>query len=447
MALDAWLPVNHEVENDIKLKGVLVQGIDWQIYSTQKGGRALLAKKSLVQHWTESGLLVDGAAQPIHFGKENFYYLISDSKHVLAKIDDCAASGTKAEALAFAESLKNTRQINKEVILNETSIYIEKILRILPTYGDEIALNDDTLLGFWLTGGVPLPAGATERLVKLVSWAEPDDLEELRIRAGISNQKNAKSTSKKIQSNSAFQLAGRPELESFLNEHVIDIIQNQEKYKALGIDFPSAIILHGPPGCGKTFAIERLVEYLGWPFYHIEASSVASPYIHETSKKIATIFDHAIENSPAVIVIDEMEAFLADRQTGNGHHHIEEVAEFLRRIPEAVKNKVLIVAMTNRIEMIDPAILRRGRFDHVVKVGMASEQEVQALLEKLITELPLENGIDVSALAKPLTGRPLSDVAFVVREAARLTARDGKSKLDQESLNKALLASPARNMS
>ena len=126
--------------------------------------------------------------------------------------------------------------------------------------------------------------------------------------------------------------------------------------------------MHGPPGCGKTFAVERLVDFLGWPSFQIDASSVASPYIHETSKKVAEVFDKAMQNAPSVLVIDEMEAFLADREMGSGHHRVEEVAEFLRRIPEATKNDVLIVAMTNRIEMIDPAILRRGRFDHVIKV-------------------------------------------------------------------------------
>ena len=239
-----------------------------------------------------------------------------------------------------------------------------------------------------------------------------------------------------------FELAGRPALGAFFREHVIDIIENEARYKALGIDFPSAIILHGPPGCGKTFAVERLIEYLGWPSFSIEASTVASPYIHETSKKVATVFNEAMKAAPSVLVIDEMEAFLTDRQTGasSGQHHVEEVAEFLRRIPEAIKGRVLIIAMTNRIEMIDPAILRRGRFDHVVKVDMASEEEVLALLNKLTSALPCESSLDVVPLAKILAGRPLSDVAFIAREGARLAARSGKDRLDQQSLDTALAA-------
>ena len=191
--------------------------------------------------------------------------------------------------------------------------------------------------------------------------------------------------------------------------------------------------------------MDRLVDFLGWPSFQIDASSVASPYIHETSKKVSEVFDKAMQNAPSVLVIDEMEAFLADREMGSGHHRVEEVAEFLRRIPEATKNEVLIVAMTNRVDMIDPAILRRGRFDHVIKVDYASQDEVKSLLDKLLTILPKENDVDPIPFAKQLAGRPLSDVAFIVREGARLAARSGKDRLDQNSLLAAMKSAPARD--
>jgi cell division protease FtsH len=227
---------------------------------------------------------------------------------------------------------------------------------------------------------------------------------------------------------------------------VIDIILHKARYKALGVGFPAAVVLHGPPGCGKTFAVEQLVEYLGWPSFQIDASSVASPYIHETSKKVAEVFEKAMQNAPSVLVIDEMEAFLADRESGGGgsHHRVEEVAEFLRLIPEATKNEVLIIAMTNRIEMIDPAIMRRGRFDHVIKVDYASANEVSSLLSKLLDRLPKDKTVDPAPLAKELAGRPLSDVAFVVREGARLAARAGQDKLRQEYMLAALEHAPSR---
>jgi ATP-dependent 26S proteasome regulatory subunit len=121
------------------------------------------------------------------------------------------------------------------------------------------------------------------------------------------------------------------------------------------------------------------------------------------------------------------------------------VAEFLQRIPEAVRNHVLVVAMTNRIDMIDPAILRRGRFDHVIEVGMASTSEIESLLKKLLDALPQSADINLTALATGLSGRPLSDATFVVREGARLAARAGKAAVDNESLEAALASTPARN--
>jgi SpoVK/Ycf46/Vps4 family AAA+-type ATPase len=186
------------------------------------------------------------------------------------------------------------------------------------------------------------------------------------------------------------------------------------------------------------------VDFIDWPLFQISSGSIGSPYIHETSKKISDVFDKAIDAAPAVIIIDEMEAFLAARQTGGttGQHHVEEVAEFLRRIPEAVKSKVLIIAMTNLIEMIDPAILRRGRFDHVIEVGMPSKIEVASLLETLVGKLPKEANLSLEASLDALTGRPLSDAAFVIREAARLTAKVGKSRIDQVSLDTALGSLP-----
>lgn len=99
----------------------------------------------------------------------------------------------------------------------------------------------------------------------------------------------------------------------------------------MGIGFPAAIVLHGPPGCGKTFAVDRLSEFFGWPTYHIDSGTIGSPYIHDTSRKIAEVFETAISNAPSMLIIDEMEAFLTERGSSklSGQHHLEEVAEFL----------------------------------------------------------------------------------------------------------------------
>jgi SpoVK/Ycf46/Vps4 family AAA+-type ATPase len=350
---------------------------------------------------------------------------------------------------------------------------VEQYSRLLPVWTLTPHVDDEVVLGTWITGGVVISTESFRRLTNLTGWMPAGDLAEIVKAAGftvpadaglLAKRKpasHAKTDSKAAITKEAvepeqpqspekpaeakvFRLPGRPVLEEFFNEHVIDIIFNAEKYQAMGIDFPSAIVLHGPPGCGKTFAVERLVEFIDWPSYSIDSNSVGSPYIHETSRKISEVFGKAIDGAPSVIVIDEMESFLSDRRSGSssGLHHVEEVAEFLRRIPEAINNKVLIIAMTNMIEMIDPAILRRGRFDHIIEVGMPSREEVASLVDSLLSKLPRAEHLNMDKIFDALTGRALSDSAFVMREAARLAAKSGKTKLDQESIEAALNSLP-----
>lgn len=465
MPLDAWLPVGHKLPDDARVRVAVYEGANWQVYDTQGGGRALVAQDDLVGRWVDTGLIAQGLGNHFDFGSQKLWALSCSADQILCPVVAGNSPENKAEALSFALALKATRDVDAESPLQD-ALYVEKISRLLPTYSISARTDDDVVLGYWLTGGASVSAKSFRRLKQTMSWLGAGHLRDVVQAAGFevaevipsaaphgsySMPKSMEESAGRKEgqgdqpsASTVFELAGRPDLATFFNEHVVDIIQNRDRYKALGIDFPSAVVLHGPPGCGKTFAVERLIDFLGWPSFEIDASSVASPYIHETSKKVAEVFDKAMENAPSVLVIDEMEAFLADRETGSGHHRVEEVAEFLRRIPEAAKNEVLIVAMTNRVDMIDPAILRRGRFDHVVNVDFASEEEVLSLLEKLLSTLPKEEDVDASPFASDLAGRPLSDVAFVVREGARLAARSGKDKLDQESLLTALRAAPAR---
>lgn len=465
MALDAWLPVGYKLPDGAKVRVAVYEGANWQVYDTQGSGRALVALDDLVDRWVDAGLIARGLGNHFVFGDQKLWALSCSADQILCPVVEGNSPENKAEALSFALALKATRDVDAESPLQD-ALYVEKISRLLPTYSISARTDDDVVLGYWLTGGATVSAKSFRRLRQTMSWLGAGHLRDVVQAAGfevaevipadrsVASYPMPKSKEEPASqeagqgapsiASTVFELAGRPDLAAFFNEHIIDIIQNRDRYKALGIAFPSAVVLHGPPGCGKTFAVERLIDFLGWPSFEIDASSVASPYIHETSKKVAEVFDKAMENVPSVLVIDEMEAFLADRETGSGHHRVEEVAEFLRRIPEAVKNEVLIVAMTNRVDMIDPAILRRGRFDHVVNVDFASEEEVLSLLEKLLSKLPKEEDVDPSPFASDLAGRPLSDVAFVVREGARLAARSGKDKLDQESLLSALRAAPAR---
>ena len=472
MANERWFPAKQELPDGSRLGRLLHSDFDWQIYRLDKENSILIVRSSLADRWVESKLLPDTVLGSFSFGKEDYMAIFSGPGQRLEPVVASGSPDTKADGLSFALSLRETRKIGAEVPLND-AIYVERYSRLLPTWTVSEGSSDDEILGRWLTGGVAIPATSFRRLSSLLGWLGKHDVAELVQAAGFSapQESGVARTRQKPQRTEArpestkapmattaseeetkpsvhhqkFHLSGRPVLEAFFNEHVIDIVENAERYTALGIEFPSAILLHGPPGCGKTFAVERLVEYLDWPIFYINANSVGSPYIHETSRKVGEIFDKAMDAAPSMIVIDEMESYLSDRQIheSTGLHHVEEVAEFLRRIPEANKRHVLVIGMTNRLDMIDSAIRRRGRFDHVVEVGMPSATEVSDLIDSLLAKVPIEGEIDTGDIVKSLTGIALSDTAFVVREAARLAARAGKSSLDDESLRQALASLPA----
>lgn len=469
MAKDLWLPRGFVLPDGTKIRRLLQSGETWQIFDTDGTNHLLLARHELAQKWEETGFLNASQLGTLPFGNTSFRSLSSPKKYALTAVENSPPPENKTDALAFALALKASRQLSETASFHD-AIYVEQYSRLLPLWTSTPQIDDAIVLGTWITGGVGISAASFKRLSSLTVRLSAGELAEIIEATGITipaeNSQPARYLSHAVTNEKtdtarqakpeqpafpgkppktgAFTLPGRPQLETFFNEHVIDIISHAEKYQALGIGFPSPIVLHGPPGCGKTFAAERLVEFLGWPSYAIDSNSIGSAYIHETGKKIAEIFNKAIEHAPSVIIIDEMESFLSDRRLGgaSGLHHMEEMAEFLRRIPEAAKNNVLVIAMTNLIDVIDPAILRRGRFDHLIEVGMPSKEEVASLVDSLLGNLPKESSLHIQPVIDALAGKPLSDTAFVIREAARLAARAGKNALDQESLVTALNSLP-----
>lgn len=455
MPLESWLPINHELPDGARCSMPLAQGNGWQIIGTVGDGRALIVTAELRQRWLSAGLMDVVSMGMCRFG--GYFALSCGPGQTLAPVNDCRSPMHTSEAMAFAAALRSSRERVPDVALQD-AIYAECLGRLLPVYTEDSPLNDALVLGAWLSGGVRISALDPQCAIML-NWMTPAHLEDIVQASGVKLALRVPALSPAHASLPAslsepvatardlpvFALPGRPLLEAFFNEHVIDIVRDKVRYAALGVRFPGAMVLHGPSGCGKTYAVERLVEHLEWPCFHIDASSVASPYIHETSRKVAGMFEQAMKSAPAVLVIDEMDAFLADRESSeSGQHRVEEVAEFLRRIPEAAANDVLVIGMTNRLHLIDPAVLRRGRFDHVILVDPATEAEVQALLSKLLSPLPLGADLSIPDIAQHLVGRPLSDVAFVVREAARLTARAGCTQIEHAQLRDALEVVTAR---
>ena len=468
MGTKAWLPRGFEIEEGTTTGKMLSSGALWQLFTTNHKGFVLAVDNQLYEKWVELELIPDSVFRTLPVNDREFRAAWDKYDSKIASVADGPYPDSLADIQAFVMAVRQARDKLGDRISFCDALYFERYSAILPTNFEERETDDKRLIGNYICAGVDISVEKFDRLCGLASWASPYWLEKILVdngflsgdghaRAYEEEQKKqeeeqkprARSTGapKAVPSDAKpagrFSLPGRPKLEAFFNENIVEIVMNQEKYLRMGIDFPAAIVLHGPPGCGKTYAVEQLIDYLKWPSYYIDSGSVGSSYIHETSKKIAEMFDTAIKHAPSVLVIDEMEAFLTSRSlvSTSSPYHVEEVAEFLRRIPEASKNHVLVIAMTNLVDTVDPAILRRGRFDHIVEVEMPSAEEVSELLKHLLSTLPADE-IDIERFSKELAGHPLSDVTFVMKEAGRLAVRRNSETITNELIADAISILP-----
>ena len=453
--MEQWLPRGTSVATEKRIKKIISASEDWQIYSTNQDSYVLAATDSLYRKWVRDYSLPDGVFSSV----DGYKLFCSSGNYLISSLSQGPYPENNGQVEAFSIAFHTAVRLFPEADLLD-AVYIEEYSLILPGAQGEAITAKESVYGKWLTGGVNISANSFQRIAKFMSWMPAASLNRSFELAGfevpelqVEDNGDSKTTTDNLCNTGTggvsvptdvptdkFTLVGRPGLEQFFNDNILDIVLNQEQYKRMGISFPGATILHGPPGCGKTYAVEKLAEYLGWKRFDIDSSTVASSYIHDTSKKISEVFSAAIKAAPSILVIDEMEAFLSNRNMAgpSGTHHIEEVAEFLRRIPEAISKGVLVFAMTNMIDTIDPAILRRGRFDHIIEVKMASKEEILELLKVKLRELPIADDVVIESIAEKLDSHPMSDVTFVLREAGRMAVKSHIEYINQICFDKAL---------
>lgn len=234
--------------------------------------------------------------------------------------------------------------------------------------------------------------------------------------------KESEATKPKKRGNGFADVAGMDELKRRLNEEVIDIIKNPEKYKRLRVKIPNGILLYGPPGCGKTYIAEKFAEEVGCNYMYVHCSDVASPYIHGGQEKIAALFEKARENAPTVLFLDELDAMLADRSRHNNVSEYGEVNEFLTQLNNCADNHVFVIGATNNPKGIDSAALRSGRLDIKVYVPAPDESERIALFKLYLKDIVADD-VDYDLLAQKTDGYVSKDVCSLINNAARETAR------------------------
>lgn len=232
-------------------------------------------------------------------------------------------------------------------------------------------------------------------------------------------------------------IAGMKELKQLLIADVVNPLRNPEKFKKFKVSIPNGIILYGPPGCGKTFIVRKLAEELGYNFFEVKHSDLATPFIHGAVGNIGKVFEMAKQNAPAIIFFDEISGLVPDRKhmDGNSSHKEEEVNEFLLQLNDAADKNILVVGATNYIERIDPAVLRPGRFDKKIHVPPPDLEARQELFELGLSGRPHDKNIDFKKLGELTENYSSADIVEgIVESAARLAANLDKAEIDQEIL-------------
>ena len=476
------LRTNTVLPDGEKIDSLYTEGRNWQLYKTASGGSALFVTEDLYRKWMLSELLEDGFFMEMEGG----WIFTAPAGEMMASVEYGPYPGSSQEAETFAKAWRFTEKKTSRSLAD--GLYVARFALVLPTYQDSDGVPKDRAIGRWLSRRMNISVRDTARMRKYASYLPepvlqrildlfdfspmgPDEGDDVLLsmpsfidKTGLSGgqagtdgsggeaagrdgkaagfsagEAYAAGSARRERKSGPFTLPGREELERFFNDDILDIIDREEEYKKFGVGFPGATIFYGPSGSGKTFAVEKFADYLGWPVFRITSGIVGSKYVHETSRRVSAVFDSAIRNAPSVLIIDEMESFLSARDTsyGSGQIHLEEVDEFLRRIPEAAENHVLLFGMTNMMDSIDEAVTRKGRFDHQIKVGMPSETEVLAVLENSLGKLPTVGNLRLPEIAETLAGRPLSDTAYVVSEAGKLSVRNKKKGIDADSLREA----------
>ncbi|MEN2738495.1 ATP-dependent zinc metalloprotease FtsH [Microbacterium sp. X-17] len=245
-------------------------------------------------------------------------------------------------------------------------------------------------------------------------------------------------------------VAGSDEAIEELQE-IKDFLKEPAKFQAVGARIPKGVLLYGPPGTGKTLLARAVAGEAGVPFYSISGSDFVEMFVGVGASRVRDLFNQAKESAPAIIFIDEIDAVGRHRGAGLGGGHDEREQTLNQMLVEMdgfdPKANVIVIAATNRPDILDPALLRPGRFDRQIGVDAPDLQGRKRILEVHGRGKPLADGVDLEVVARKTPGFTGADLANVLNEAALLTARSNAQLIDNRALDEAIdrvLAGPQR---
>ena len=226
-------------------------------------------------------------------------------------------------------------------------------------------------------------------------------------------------------------------------EEVVDFLRQPQKYTSVGARIPKGLLLVGPPGTGKTLLAKAVAGEAGVPFFSISGSDFVEMFVGVGASRVRDLFEDAKKNSPCIVFIDEIDAVARRRGTGMGGGHDEREQTLNQLLVEmdgfGVNEGIIVMAATNRVDILDPAIMRPGRFDRKVTVGRPDVKGRQEILKVHCKEKPLSDDVDLERVARTTAGFTGADLENLMNEAAIITAKDGRRFVRQEDIDKAFV--------
>lgn len=237
-------------------------------------------------------------------------------------------------------------------------------------------------------------------------------------------------------------VAGLQEEKEELQE-IVDFLKEPGKYTKVGARIPKGVLLEGPPGTGKTLLAKAVAGEAGVPFFSISGSDFVEMFVGVGASRVRDLFEEAKKNAPCIVFIDEIDAVARRRGTGMGGGHDEREQTLNQLLVEmdgfGVNEGIIVMAATNRVDILDPAILRPGRFDRKVAVGTPDVGGREEILKVHARNKPLGDNVDLKQIAQTTAGFTGADLENLLNEAAIRAAKEGRAFLEQEDIKKSFI--------
>ena len=359
-------------------------------------------------------------------GKVSAYHLDMSSRNLVFQRKDSGAYGS--------------------AIVPDTQLFLKDIHKLVKKHNEE---NPDDPISMDYSRGIPnwvyfaLIGGiATLLVLDNALWNMSQNQQQMQIRQDQGRQQFTKSKfSLQSHRTATFDdVAGAEEEKEELKE-IVEYLRDPEKFTRLGARVPKGVLMVGPPGTGKTLLARAVAGEAGVPFFSVSGSEFVEMYVGVGAARVRDLFAQAKANAPAIVFIDEIDALArkraTDLYTGNEERETTLNQLLVEMDGFTTEENIILIGATNRADVLDPALMRPGRFDRQVHVGYPDIKAREAILKVHIKEKPLADEVDLSEVAKNTTGFTGADLENLLNEAALLAAKRNKTAIGNDELKEA----------